>query len=74
MSDRSKIDDGGPAFPNAFNHPDVGPHVVAGMSYRDWAAGHALSGVLSIGGQPTPAQAAKAAVECADALIEELKK
>jgi hypothetical protein len=41
MSDEKKIDDGGPAFPNAYWNN------VYGMSLRDYFAGQALQGMLA---------------------------
>lgn len=44
--------DGGPAFPFKFEfeHPDAGPLIEhsSGMSLRDWFAGMALQGVISL--------------------------
>ena len=47
------------------------------MSFRAWAAGKALQGVLAnniSGAHRLPENAAREAVQYADALIEELKK
>lgn len=64
----SKIDDGGPAFPN--------PHYsdVMGMSLRDWLAGQALSGMASISLDDGDmvmgwADMSKAAYRAADAML-----
>ena len=43
MSDESKIDDGGPAFPVG----DVKTHGTFGMSLRDWFAGMAMQGLVA---------------------------
>lgn len=45
----SKIDDGGPAFPNPALASDnfVSSSDVTGMSLRDWFAGQALAGVAA---------------------------
>ncbi len=45
VSEKTKIDDGGPAFPQG--HLD-GPHTdPSGMTLRDWFAGQAMLGMLA---------------------------
>ena len=50
----TKIDDGGPAFPNPMNRDDRGTafpqeYGYGGMSLRDWFAGQAMVGILARG-------------------------
>lgn len=45
MSDSKTVDDGGPAFPVP---NDAYTNGREGMSLRDWFAGHALEGYMSI--------------------------
>ena len=45
MSDSKTVDDGGPAFPVP---NDANTNGQEGMSLRDWFAGHALEGYMSI--------------------------
>ncbi|HEV7301594.1 MAG TPA: hypothetical protein VGN72_19675 [Tepidisphaeraceae bacterium] len=45
---------------------------VPGMTYRQWAAGMALQGLLAGPGDLSPTKAARYAVEAADRLIGEL--
>lgn len=74
-------DNGGPAFPvastgvNSFGSEY--PIVEHGMSLRAYIAAQALTGIIAFpipGQEKVPANAAKAAVEYADALIAELRK
>lgn len=70
MSDSKTVDDGGPAFPQG--HLD-GPHVnPSGMSLRDWFAGQALSGYMTIvDDRPAPNYQydARLMYELADAML-----
>lgn len=63
----SKTDDGGSAFPLAFNSE--------GMSLRDWFAGQALPAIPHIYHDLilTPARAAELAYKIADEMIESRK-
>lgn len=50
MSEQTKIDDGGPAFPYGrewnYDRTEVSRWEENGMSLRDWFAGQALVGIL----------------------------
>jgi hypothetical protein len=78
----SASNDGGPAFswrPPMYRLQDGKPTEIIhdGMTYRAWAAGRAMQGILSndiAGMHRVPAQVALDAVNHADALIEALKK
>lgn len=78
-------DDGGPAFPQQFQHDAEGDRVwpeefgADGMSLRDWFAGQALAGILSadtvLGQRTNPhSDAAMAAYRIADAMLKERSK
>ena len=74
----SDTKDGGAAFPL---HPGVAPDwtASAGMTLRDWFAGQALSGILTICVHDTvehgkfPQHIARNAYEIADAMLEARK-
>lgn len=68
MSDEQKIDDGGPAFPDADQPAGTG-----GMSLRDYFAAAAATGLWAFDGHLEggwgSAKIAKAAYKTADAMI-----
>lgn len=72
----TKIDDGGPAFPEAFwptpqsDAPDYRP----GMSLRDWFAGQALAGLLAFEGTSPGNTTAHIAWAIADDMLAERAK
>lgn len=75
--------DGGLAFPFAYQGPTTGPEVYYGMTLRDWFAGMAMQGILAsdmklhVEGRPierTPNVIADAAYQQADAMIAERNK
>lgn len=75
----SAKDDGGPAFPCSneqftYGNPQVGD-ASAGMSLRDWFAGHAMPFCLAEfgGNAEDQRQYAEAAYQIADAMIEARK-
>ena len=47
MTDTTKRDDGGPAFPFAATDPSNVPMQAPGMTLRDWFAGQALAPLLA---------------------------
>jgi len=47
MTDNSRVDDGGPAFPNVCMNDPCHPSSEPGMTLRDWFAGRALTGMLA---------------------------
>lgn len=63
-----KLDDGGPAFPNADEGQGWGS---SGMSLRDWFAGQALVGIISAEGEERTGSpiAAHRAFEISDAML-----
>ena len=65
------INDGGPAFPRN-GHPDKMDYPCFGMTLRDWFAGQALAGVMTVQTDLTGWQdmVAQAAYSLADAMIE----
>lgn len=75
----SKIDDGGPAFPDFFDYSKhgAGGVIVAkagGLSIRDWFAGQALVGIgmwcpSNVVGAERPRAVAEYAYAVADAMI-----
>ena len=81
MSEPTKIDDGGPAYPNtvsALEWKFGDPKAFAGMSLRDYFAGMAMQGMLAHDDSP-PNEAdarlwANVAYTIADAMIAERKK
>lgn len=65
-TDNSRVDDGGPAFPNTGNSNwDLRPE--AGMSLRDWFAGQALASFNSA--YRGPIGDAERAYHIADAML-----
>lgn len=66
-----EVDDGGPAFPCEGGDLS-GLYAAPGMTFRAWAAGKALQGLLASGDcavGPTHEEVAQLAVEYADALL-----
>lgn len=49
-TDNSRVDDGGPAFPNVCMNDPGHPSSESGMSLRDWFAGQALAGLTGNSG------------------------
>lgn len=77
MSTSEKIDDGGPAFPTAYKYTDRSGAIRLernGASLRDWFAGHALTGLMSIDRPHTFDEDARRAYAAADAMIAERAK
>jgi hypothetical protein len=82
MPEQTKIDDGGPAFPQpeTAHGNTVGDQFgQGGLSMRDWFAGQALCGILAAHAGddialPDPVNAAKDAYNYADAMIEARKE
>lgn len=71
-TDNSRVDDGGPAFPNTGNSNwDLRP--AAGMTLRDWLAGQIASGMAAYSGTTGPAYGpgdiAERSYEIADAML-----
>lgn len=68
-----KHEDGGPAFPLQSIGPDFASGY-CGMSLRDWFAGQALSGIVSLGGDGfslSEQDSARWAYKYADAMMSE---
>lgn len=67
-----KINDGGPAFPQAdLSGYGMGPAECnnGGMTLRDWFAGQALAGLLASGGSVSWEQDVFSAYAAADAML-----
>ncbi len=67
----SDIKDGGPAFPAHWNGLQPAQQ---GMTLRDWFAGQALAGQLSIPTDATAEDFAKSSYAIADAMLAALEK
>ena len=59
-------DNGGPAFPGPFSQD-------RGMTLRDWFAGQALAGIISLGDNTNWDDDANCAYRAADAMLEARK-
>ena len=73
MSSENKIDDGGPAFPSACGSKKCDD----GMTLRDWFAGQALAGMMSIRHNVDNVGEQQLSVECylqADAMLKARNK
>jgi hypothetical protein len=68
-TDNSRVDDGGPAFPNVCMNDPCHPSSEPGMSLRDWFAGQALAGMLAEQRWVDSCIAAQWAFEYADAML-----
>lgn len=69
----SKHADGGPAFPTPWA---AGTATEGGMTLRDWFAGQAMVGILSVAGPYglAPYEISERSYRLADAMIKERKK
>lgn len=76
MSEKKRIEDGGPAFPRPIGQVRTDPGSASynegqrGMSLRDWLAGMALSGILAaVPEDQDEIQVADIAYRMADAML-----